>query len=87
MRDITKRFVIVYNNWPFDSFDDSKAAKQRMQDLIANQTDSLNATYPNHGWDVSPLWKVTDVTDVLAAVQVTIPRWQWFWAWFKRVFG
>jgi hypothetical protein len=87
MRDITKRFVIVYNSWPFDSFDDSNAARQRMQELIDNQTHSLNAAYPNRGWDVRPLWKVTDVTDVLAAVQRQLPLWRRFWVWCKRFFA
>jgi hypothetical protein len=87
MRDITKRFVIVYNNWPFESFDDSKAARQRMQELIDNQTESLRATYPSYGWDVRPLWKVTDVTDVLAAVQRNLTPWQRFWVWCRGLFG
>ena len=86
MRDITKRFVIVYNNWPFDSFDESQAAAQRMQELIDNQMDSLSTTYPHRSWDVRPLWKVTDVTDAMIAVKHKTPTWTRFFVWLKRLF-
>lgn len=84
MRDITKRFVIVYNNWPCESFDDQASAKTRMQEMIANQTQSLTGIFPNHGWDVRPLWKVTDV---LGAAARKVRLWRRFWLAVKRLLG
>jgi hypothetical protein len=80
VRDITRRFLVVYNRWPIESFDDVQAARRRRQELIDNQNNSLHDSFPNHAWDVSPLWQVRDV---LGLVQTR----RSFWARLRHLFG
>jgi hypothetical protein len=86
MRDITKRFAIVYNGWPVESFDELGLAKVRMAELVENQERSLEDTYPNQTWDVKKLWMVTDVLG-----PVEMPRKRGAWAsvvgWFRATPG
>jgi len=82
VRDITKRFVIVYNkDWPVESFDELDRAKTRMAELIETQARSLEDTFPNQSWDVKKLWKVADVLG-----PVKVPRKRGAWASFMEWF-
>ena len=74
MRDITKRFVVVYNGWPVESFDELVLATTRVAELIDTQERSLEDTFPNQSWDVKKLWKVTDV---LGPVEMPPKRGAW----------
>jgi hypothetical protein len=61
LRDITRRFVVVYHDWPVDSFDDEEAAKSRMRELRDTQVRAWQAKWPLHGFDNARLWSVQDM--------------------------
>ena len=61
IRDITRRFVVVYHEWPVDSYDDEKTAIARMQEMKNNQLRSWREHWPMSGVDNAVLWSVQDM--------------------------
>jgi len=63
LRDITRRFVVVYNQWPMDSYDDERDALARMGEMRATQLRSLKERWCFDNFDNSSLWSVSDTAD------------------------
>ena len=61
MRDITQRFVIVYNDWPIESYPDEGRADARMTELRQNQLRSWRDHFPMQSFDNRSLWSVRDM--------------------------
>ena len=66
MRDITNRFVIVYNDWPVESYEDESKARARMKELRQNQLRSWEEHFPMQSFDNRSLWKVEDMAEKAA---------------------
>jgi hypothetical protein len=65
-RDITQRFLIVYNEWPVESFDDETDATMRMHELRGTQLRAWREKWPMHGFDNRKLWSVQDMAKKVA---------------------
>lgn len=61
MRDITQRFVIVYNDWPVESYAARGMATTRMKELKQNQLRSWEEHFPMQSFDNGSLWRVEDM--------------------------
>ena len=63
MRDITRRFVVIYRNWPVDSYDEEPSAHRRMIAMREAQLQSWNGRVPMQVVDNPALWRVMDMGD------------------------
>ena len=56
-----QRFVIVYNDWPVESYAARGMATTRMKELKQNQLRSWEEHFPMQSFDNGSLWRVEDM--------------------------
>ena len=72
MKDISKRFVVMYNGWPVASADERREAESDMRRMRDAQAESLQGFFPLRMIDNRSLWLVSDMgTDAPQQVRRT----------------
>jgi len=61
MRDIGRRFVVLYNGWPVSSADDERSALKLMVEMRETQRKAFEERMPLRVFDNRTLWKVMDM--------------------------